>query len=137
MNKLNLLEQAKDLYLVENMNADKVAEKLKISRRTVFNWIKKYKWNEGKIRIRDFSNQFSPELYSIGSKLLQKANNDLDNNRNLNLHSIRAIEEIIKIIVKSEKGNLERQKLKPKEKSQGLTPEFIKQIQHDFLGIDF
>src|SRR5574344_1928649 len=88
MNKLNLLAQAKDLYLVENLNADKVAEKLKISRRTVFNWIKKYKWNEGKVRITDFANEFSPELYSIGSKLLQKTTNDLDNNRNLNLHSI-------------------------------------------------
>lgn len=137
MNKLNLLNKAKDLYLVENLNADKIAEKLKISRRTVFNWIKKYKWNEGKVRITDFANQFSPELYSVGSKLLQKTNDDLDNNRNLNLHSIRAVEEIIKIIAKSEKDDFERQKLQPKEKPQGLTPEFIKQIQHDFLGIDF
>lgn len=137
MNKLNLLNKAKDLYLVENLNVDKIAEKLKISRRTVFNWIKKYKWNEGKFRITNFANQFSPELYSIGSKLLQKTNDDLDNNRNLNLHSIRAIEEIIKIIAKSKKDEFERQKLHPKEKSQGLTPEIIKQIQHDFLGIDF
>lgn len=137
MNKLNLLNKAKDLYVVENLNADKIAEKLKISRRTIFNWIKKYKWNEGKVRITDFANQFSPELYSVGSKLLQKTNDDLDNNRNLNLHSIRAIEEIIKIISKSEKDDFERQKTQPKEKSQGLTTEFIKQIQRDFLGIDF
>lgn len=137
MNKLNLLNRAKDLYLVENMNADKIAEKLKISRRTVFNWIKKYKWNEGKIRITDFANQFSPELYSIGSKLLQKTNDDLDNNRSFNLHSVRAIEEIVKIILKSEHDDFERQKLKPKEKSQGLTPEFIRQINKDILGIDY
>src|SRR5574344_473744 len=132
MNKLNLLNKAKDLYLVENLNADKIAEKLEISRRTVFNWIKKYKWNEGNVRITDFANRFSPELYSVGSKLLQKTNDDLDNNRNLNLLSIRAIEEIIKITAKAEKDDFGKQKLKLKEKSKGLTPEFIKQIQHDF-----
>src|SRR5574344_604634 len=137
MNKLNLLNKAKDLYLVENLNVDKIAEKLKISRRTVFNWIKKYKWNEGKFRITNFANQFSPELYSIGSKLLQKTNDDLDNNRNLNLHSIRAIEEIIKIIAKSEKYEFEKKKLQPKKTTQSSPPEYTKQIPHDFLGIDY
>ena len=139
MNKLNLLKQAQNLYEIEKLNADEIAERLGISRRTVFNWIKKYKWNESKVRIKDFANQFSPELYSIGSKLLQKTNDDLDNGRELNKHSINAIEEIVKIISKNEKEEfLKTQSNKPFEQpSQGLTPEFIKQIQHDFLGIDF
>jgi glutamine synthetase adenylyltransferase len=139
MNKLNLLKRAQNLYEIENFNADKIAKKLGISRRTVFNWAKKYKWNEGKVRIKDFANQFSPELYSIGSKLLQKTNDDLDNGRELNKHSINAIEEIVKIISKNEKEEfLKTQNNKAFEQpSQGLTPEFIKQIQHDFLGIDF
>src|SRR5574344_1747802 len=103
MNKLNLLKQAQQLYEIENLNADKIAKRLGISRRTVFNWIKKYKWNENRPKIKDFANQFSPELYSIGAKLLQKTNEDLANGRELNKHSINAIEEIIKIIAKNEK----------------------------------
>lgn len=42
MNKLHLLKSAEQLYCIENLNADKIAEELNISRRTVFNWIKKY-----------------------------------------------------------------------------------------------
>src|SRR5574344_1189797 len=139
MNKLNLLKQAQNLYEIENLNADKIAERLGISRRTVFNWAKKYKWNESKVRMNDFANQFSPELYSIGAKLLQKTNDDLDNGRELNKHSSNAIEEIVKIISKNEKEEfLKAQKNKTNEQpSQGLPPEVIKQIQHDFLGIDF
>lgn len=79
MNKLKLLKQAEELYLVENQSADRIADRLGISRRTVFNWAKKYKWNSSKVRIKDFANQFSSTLYSIGAKLLNKANDDLDN----------------------------------------------------------
>ena len=138
MNKLNLLKQAQNLYEIENLNADKIAEQLGISRRTVFNLAKKYKWNENKVRIKNFANQFSPELYSIGSKLLQKTNDDLDNGRELNKHSINAIEEIVKIITKNEKEEfLKTQNDKiPEQSSQGLTPEFIKQINKDLLGWD-
>ena len=139
MNKLNLLKQAQNLYEIGNLNADIIAKRLGISRRTVFNWIKKYNWNKNRPKIKDFANQFSPELYSIGSKLLQKTNDDLDNGRELNKHSINAIEEIVKIISKNEKEKfLKTQNNKTLEPpSQGLTPEFIKQIQHDFLGINF
>lgn len=136
MNKLNLLKQAQNLHEIENLNADKIAARLGISRRTVFNWAKKYKWNEDKVRIKDFANQFSPELYSIGSKLLQKTNDDLDSGRELNKHSINAIEEIVKIISKNEKEKfLKTQNDKTFEQpSQGLTPELIQRINKEFFG---
>ena len=99
MNKLHLLKKAENLYCIENFTPDMIAEKLNISRRTVFNWKKKYKW-ENSNRIKDFSKQFTGEIYSLGAKLLKKINEDLDNNRILNKHSICALEEIIKIITK-------------------------------------
>ena len=40
MNKLHLLKKAENLYCIENYTPDMIAEKLNISRRTVFNWKK-------------------------------------------------------------------------------------------------
>lgn len=37
MNKLHLLPQAENLYCIKNFTPDMIAEKLNISRRTIFN----------------------------------------------------------------------------------------------------
>ena len=108
---------------------------MNISRRTVFNWKKKYKW-ENSNRIKDFSKQFTGEIYSLGVKLLKKINEDLDNNRILNKHSICALEEIIKIITKYEKEQVSAPINTHNDKKcrENFTPEFIYQIQKDILG---
>ena len=96
---------------------------------------KKYKW-ENSNRIKDFSKQFTGEIYSLGAKLLKKINEDLDNNRILNKHSICALEEIIKIITKHEKEQAPApiDISNDKKYRENFTPEFINQIQKDILG---
>ena len=135
MNKLHLLPKAENLYCIENYTPDMIAEKLNISRRTVFNWKKKYKW-ENSNRIKDFSKQFTGKIYLLGAKLLKKINEDLDNNRILSKHSVCALEEIIKIITKREKEQVSASIGIPNDKKyrENFTPEFINQIQKDILG---
>ncbi len=136
MNKLHLLHDAEKLYCVENLSPEMIAEKLNISRRTIFNWKKKYKWDNHIVKIKDFSKQFVGDIYNVGVKLLAKLNDDIDNNRILNKHEIRALEEIIKIITKNEK----EQTSAPidfsnnKKYREDFTPDFIQQIQKDILG---
>ena len=130
MNKLHLLHEAEKLYCVENLSSEIIAEKLNISRRTVFNWKKKYKWDNHIVRIKDFSNQFVGDVYNVGTKLLTKLNNDIDNNRILNKHEICALENIIKIINKEEKRqtkNLDNFSFK-KKSAKFLTPDVIEEI---------
>ena len=74
MNKLHLLKKAENLYCIENLTPDMIAEKLNISRRTIFNWKKKYKWDNHVVKIKDFSNQFAGDIYNVGVKLLTKFN---------------------------------------------------------------
>ena len=105
MNKLHLLKKAENLYCIENYTPDMIAEKLNISRRTVFNWKKKYKW-ENSSRIKDCAKQVRGKIYSLCAKFLKKINENLDNTRILNKHSICALEEIIKIITKYEKDEI-------------------------------
>lgn len=104
MNKLHLLKQAEKLYSVENLTPEMIAEKLNVSRRTIFNWKKKYKWDKLIVRIKDFSKQFAGDIYNVGVKLLTKLNDDIENHGILNKHEICALENIIKIINKEERG---------------------------------
>ena len=136
MNKLHLLHEAEKLYSIENLIPEMIAEKLNISRRTVFNWKKKYKWDKPIVRIKDFSNQFVGDVYNIGAKLLEKLNDDIDNNRILNKHEICALENIIKIINKEEKRqtkNLDNFSFK-KKSAKFLTPDVIEEINRKILG---
>lgn len=136
MNKLHLLHKAKKLYCVENLSPEIIAEKLNISRKTVFNWKKKYKWENHIIKTKDFSTQFAGDIYNVGVKLLTKLNDDIDNNRILNKHEICALENIIKIINKEEKEqtkNLDNI-LHKKKPAKFLTPDVIENINIEILG---
>ena len=136
MNKLHLLHNAEKLYCVENLTPEMIAEKLNISRRTVFNWKKKYKWDKPIVRIKDFSKQFADDIYNIGTKLLTKLNDDIDNNRILNKHEICALENIIKIINKEERGQTKNSdNIFPKKKpAKFLSPDVIEEINSEILG---
>ena len=136
MNKLHLLHEAKKLYCVENLSPEIIAEKLNISRRTIFNWKKKYKWDSHIVRIKDFSKQFADDIYNIGTKLLAKLNDDIDNNRILNKHEICALENIIKIINKEEREQTKNlDKFSHKKKfARLLAPDVIEEINNEILG---
>ena len=136
MNKLHLLHEAEKLYSIENLTPEMIAEKLNISRRTIFNWKKKYKWDNHIVRIKDFSKQFAGDIYNVGTKLLTKLNDDIDNNRILNKHEICALENIIKIINKEEKGQTKNSdNIFPKKKpAKFLSPDVIEEINSKILG---
>ena len=136
MNKLHLLYEAEKLYSIENLTPEMIAEKLNISRRTIFNWKKKYEWDNYIVRIKDFSKQFADDIYNIGTKLLTKLNADIDNNRILNKHEICALENIIKIInneEKEQKKNSDNFSFK-KKSAKFLTPDVIEEINRKILG---
>ena len=71
MNKLYLLKQAKNLYCIENLTPDIIAEKLNISRRTIFNWKKKYKWDNHIVKIKNFQNNLLPRFIVLVQKYFQ------------------------------------------------------------------
>ena len=136
MNKLHLLNEAEKLYCVKNLTPEMIAEKLNISRRTVFNWKKKYKWDNHIVRIKDFSKQFTGDIYNVGVKLLTKLNDDIDNNRILNKHEICALENIIKIINREEREqtkNLDNFSHK-KKSAKFLSLDIIEEINSKILG---
>lgn len=135
MNKLKLAKQAQKLYEIENLNADEIALKLGISRRTVFNWIKQFNWKKHKMYIAEIKNSFPQELQQLASKMMTKVNNDIDNKRKLSNEELYSIASIVETLDK-----MEKQKTKyssPKDEPKGLTHEKIKEIQRDILGWEY
>lgn len=136
MNKLHLLHEAEKLYSIENLTPEMIAEKLNISRRTIFNWKKKHNWDNHIVRIKNFSKQFAGDIYNIGAKLLAKLNDDIDNNRILNKHEICALENIIKFINREEKEQTKNlDNFSPKKKPvKFLSQDVIEEINSKILG---
>ena len=136
MNKLKLAKQAQKLYEIENLNADEISERLGISRRTIFNWIKRFNWKRHKISIAEIQNSFPLELQQLASIMINKVSDDIDKNRKLSNEELYSITNIVEHINKLEKR--EDKKVPDKtENAKFISPDAINQIQREILGMDF
>jgi len=125
MNKMHLALKAKELYQIEHLNADEIAERLEVSRRTVFNWMKQFDWKKPPprpLQLRELQTTASAMLKSLDK------NPDKYNNRTIN-----EMCKFFKYVLDEEKMQTKRQKENPAPK--GLTPKAIRQIERDILGL--
>jgi len=126
MNKMCLAKKAKELYQIEHLNADEIAKRLRISRRTVFNWMKQFDWKKPPPRPLQLW-----ELQTAASAMLKSLKQDTEGK-----YTKSTINEMLKFcdyVLEEEKKETQRQKENPIPK--GLTPTNIREIQRDILGI--
>ena len=134
MNKLHLLHEAEKLYSIENLTPEMIAEKLNISRRTIFNWNKKHNWDNHIVKIKDFSKQFAGDIYNIGAKLLAKLNDDIDNNQQTPQSELYSLMNILKNLPQV-KSNINSPKIK-QEKHNQIPIDIAKIVERDILGME-
>lgn len=134
MNKLHLLHKAEKLYCVENITPEMIAEKLNISRRSVFNWKKKHNWDNHIVKIKDFSKQFAGDIYNIGAKLLAKLNDDIDNNQQTPQSELYLLMNILKNLPQL-KSNINSPKIK-QEKHNQIPVDIVKIVERYILGME-
>lgn len=138
MNKLKLAKQAQKLYEIENLNAQEIADRIGVSRRTVFNWISRFNWRKHKIDLKEIQRTFSIELQDMVVKMMNKVSNDIDSGRKLSTEELYTIANIAQHLDKIEKQN-SKPKILPEpiqNTPKGLTEDAIRQIRHDILGLD-
>ena len=136
MNKLKLAKQAQRLYEIENLNGDKISERLGISRRTIFNWIKRFNWKKHKISIAEIQNSFPFELQQLASTMINKISQDIDKKRKLSNEELYSVANIVEHINKLEK-KVDKKVPDKTENAKFISPDAINQIQREFLGLDF
>ena len=135
MSKLKLYKQAEILYIEEGMSIEDICRNLDISRRTIFYWKKKYDWDKSRNKKYKSESKLSTELIDIVLKFMQQISKNMDNKIPTSQAEYYALINLIKNIpeVKKYEKSVEKDLTKTKFTPKYLTPEFIKQIQKDFL----
>jgi len=138
MTKYNQLTQAEHMYIYDKKSLAEIGIELGLSRRILFYWKKEYKWDEKRFEVEHTKYRFSEELLDFARKMMQKISTDIDKNQKTPPPEIYSLINILKEIplVKQYTDSL-RQEQTQKKEQKSLTPEFIRQIERDILGINY
>ena len=72
MTKYNQLTQAEHLYIYDKKSLAEIGMQLGLSRRILFYWKKKYKWDEKRLEVEHTKYRFSNELIDFTRKMMNK-----------------------------------------------------------------
>ena len=126
MNKMHLALKAKELYQIEHLNANEIAKRLGISRRTIFNWMKQFDWKKPPpkpLQLWELQTAASAMFHSLG-----------ENPEKYNKSTVNEMIKFFEYVLEEEKKAAKCQKANPAPR--GLTPEAIRKIQRECLGMD-
>mgnify|MGYP001809650131 FL=1 len=135
MNKLKLANKAYELYSIENLSAEEIAAKLGISRRTVFNWMKRYNWVKKRINIEEIKNNFGKDTEELALKMMRKISSDIDAGRKLSQEELYSVMNILEHLPALKKSMKLPTLINP-DKPKTLTPDMVAKIQRDILGMN-
>lgn len=136
MTKMKDYKQAEKMYIYDKTPLEEIGLKLNMSRRTLFYWKKKYEWDRKRFEAERNQENFSEELLDFARKLMQKISADIDNNRQTPQPEIYSLMKILKNIPQVKQYETSNIKSKQPKTTRQLTPEIIKQIERDVLGMD-
>jgi hypothetical protein len=138
MTKFNQLTQAEHMYIYDKKSLAEIGMELGLSRRILFYWKKEYKWNEKRFEVEHTKYRFSEELLDFARKMMQKISTDIDKNQKTPPPEIYSLINILKEIplVKQYTDSLQQEQT-PKQKPTGsLSPDIIRQIEREILGME-
>lgn len=137
MTKYNQLTQAEHMYIYDKKSLAEIGMQLGLSRRILFYWKKEYKWDEKRFEVEHTKYRFSEELLNFARKMMNKISTDIDNSQKTPPPEIYSLINILKDIplVKQYTDSLQQVQTHKKEQK-GLTPEFIRQIEREILGME-
>ena len=135
MTKYNQLPQAENMYIYEKKSLAEIGAQLGLSRRILFYWKKKYNWDKKRFKLEYEKENFSKELLDFARKIMNKISNDIDNNQKTPPPEIYSLINILKNIplVKQYTDSLQ---LGQKQEKKGLTPDIVRQIEREILGME-
>ena len=136
MTKYNQLTQAEHMYIYDKKSLAEIGMELGLSRRILFYWKKKYKWDEKRFEIEHTKYRFSEELLDFARKMMQKISIDIDKNQKTPPPEMYSLINILKNIplVKQYTDSLQQ---KQAQKPTGcLSLDIVRQIEREILGIE-
>ena len=136
MTKYNQLPQAEHMYIYDRKSLTEIGVQLGLSRRILFYWKKKYKWDKKRFELEYEKENFSKELLDFARKIMNKISNDIDNNQKTPPPEIYSLINILKNIpLVNQYTNSIKSDKKPKQK-EFLSEENLKMIEREFFGME-
>ena len=135
MTKFNQLTQAERMYIYDKKSLAEIGMELGLSRRILFYWKKEYKWDKKRFDAEHNKDRFSEELLEFARKMMNKISADIDNNKKTPPPEIYSLINILKNIplVKQYTESLQPEQ---KQEKKGLSPDIVRQIEREILGME-
>lgn len=131
-----LLENAQRLYVIEQMTIDEVARKMEVNERTIRRWKTEHNWDLKKEQYIKTKQMFHEELYNFARKLMISIEYDMENKEKVDPGRMFAFTKMLPLITKIKEYEDEVSKKGTEDTgSKELSPEFMKTINEEFLGI--
>jgi hypothetical protein len=136
--KENLSENAERLYVIDRMTINEVADRIGVNERTIRRWKTQYNWENKKKQYLDTKSMFHEDLFNFSRKLMTSIEYDMDNGVKVDPGRMFAFTKTLPLITKiKEYEDAVAKKGTEENKPSEISPDFIKQINEEFLGIKY
>lgn len=140
MKKQMLAEAAANLYIEKFMTLETIAKQLNVSKRTLQRWKAEGNWNEKRFNYIQSKTTFHEDLYSFGKRLLDSIMTDMSNGKKVEPSRLYTVTKIINMLknVKTYEDKVKNEQFSPEvQKSEGLSPDIIREIEEKILSITY
>lgn len=132
MSKMKLFKQAEQMYL-KGSTVSKISLELGIAKRTLFYWKKQYDWDKKRKESMYDKSKLKEDLKKFAQKLMEKIANNNKTNSQISQAEYYSLVNILNFLPELKENNT--QKETPLIKNE-LSPDFIRQIEREILGIE-
>ena len=132
MSKMKLFKQAEQMYL-KGLPVSEISLELGIAKRTLFYWKKQYDWDKKRKESMYDRAQFKDDLQKFAQKLMEKIANSNKTNSQISQAEYYSLVNILNFLPELKENNTQNET--PQIKNE-LSPDFIRQIEREILGIE-
>ena len=133
MSKMKLFKQAEQMFL-KGLTVSEISLELEIAKRTLFYWKKQYDWDKKRKESMYDKSQFKEDLQKFAQKLMGKIANSNKTNSQISQAEYYSLVNILNFLPELKENNTQTET--PQIKTE-LSPDFIRQIEREILGIEF
>ena len=132
MSKIKLFKQAEQMYL-KGLTISEISLELGIAKRTLFYWKKQYDWDKKRKESMYDKSRFKDDLQKFAQKLMDKIANSNKTNSQISQAEYYSLVNILNFLHELKENNTQTET--PQIKTE-LSPDFIRQIEREILGIE-
>lgn len=132
--KSQYIESAESLFVYHLKSIADITKEIKVSDRTLGKWRLAYDWDFKRKQYLKSKQNFHEELYEFSRKIMKEIEQEIAEGKEISERRFSNFIKMLPSIVKvKEYEDLVAKK--QKEGKKGLTPEIIREIERDILGI--